>query len=389
MSLDPCGSQYSILTTKKSMKTLKPAFFFAIILFIQIHITACKESFLDSLDLPDEIELTHLPVDLSQMLDYGPIGQIRVIPKMHGGFRLLNPFVLPASVPVYAMGDGYIVNIEKEFRTIPPHGPPDLVGTDYDDFTLDIVYTKDVGGYYAHISALHEDILEQAGRIREGRGRGNQVKIKITSGQIVGYIGPHEGVDIGMYDYSRESYFANPQWYSRDYRSTVCYTDYLPAPLVEQIWEINPRTAEPRCGRVAYDKEGTVAGNWFLEGAKEINEWSKQLVFARHELYGDQITIVDASPLVDGDGMLNDGRDPYLWFVLGNEPEPESITVDSGVVKFEVAAPWRILRYGDPPVEGTVMVQLIDSKTLRYEWFEDKLASEVSGFTGNARIYKR
>ena len=357
--------------------------------FALLIITACKESFLDSLDLPDEVELTHLPTDLSQMLDYGPIGQIRVIPKMHGGFRLLNPFVLPATIPVYAMGDGYIVNIEKEFRTIPPHGPPDLVGTDYDDFTLDIVYSKDAGGYYGHISALHEDILDQAGRIREGRGRGNEVKIKISAGQIVGYIGPHEGVDIGMYDRSRESYFANPKWYNRDYRSTVCYTDYLPTHLVEQIWEINPRTAEPRCGRIAYDKEGTAAGNWFLEGAKEITEWSKQLVFARHEVYGNQITIVDASPLVDGDGILNDGRDPYLWFVLGNEPEPESITVDSGVVKFEVAAPWRILRYGDPPVEGTVLVQLIDSETLQYEWFEDKLASEVSGFTGNSRIYKR
>lgn len=116
------------------------------VLLLALLFAGCKESFLDSLDLPDEVEFTHLPVDVSQMLDFGPMGEVRGVPKMHGGFKLLNPFVLPASVPVYAMGDGYIINIEKEFRTIPPHGPPDLVGTDYDDFSLDIVYTKDAGG---------------------------------------------------------------------------------------------------------------------------------------------------------------------------------------------------------------------------------------------------
>lgn len=371
------------------MKTLKPIIYGAAILTLLVSFTACKESFLDSLNLPDEVELTHLPVDVSQMLVFDPMGQVRGVPKMHGGFRHLNPFVFPASVPVYAMGDGYITNIEKEFRTIPPHGPPDLVGTDYDDFTLDFVYTKDVGGYYGHISALHEDILEQAGEIKKGRGKHNRVKIKITAGQILGYIGPHEGIDIGMYDYSREHYFANPKWYGRQYRSAVCYTDYLPTGMLDEIWEINPRTVEPRCGKIAYDKEGTVAGNWFLEGAKEITEWSKQLYFARHDVYGDRITIVDASPLLDGDFMESGHLDPYTWWVIGNEPEPESITVDSGPVKFEVATWWRVLRYEEPIVEGIVLVQLIDSETLQYEWFEDKHASEVSGFTGNSRVYKR
>jgi len=163
----------------------------------------------------------------------------------------------------------------------------------------------------------------------------------------------------------------------------------LPAPLREEIWAINPRTAEPRCGKIAYDKQGTLAGNWFLEGTTKITQWSRQLVFVRHELYGDQIMIVDASPLVDGDGIFNDGLDPYSWFVKGNGPEPESITVSSGPVTFEVATWWRVLRYDDPLVEGTVLVQLLDSETLQYEWFESKLADDVSGFTANSRVYKR
>jgi hypothetical protein len=372
------------------MKTLKPILCIITILSLLVYFSACKESFLDSLDLPDEFELTHLPTDLSQMHSFGPMGQIRVIPKMHGGFYLLNPYSFPATVPVYAMGDGYIINIIQEFRTVVDHhAPEELQGIDYDDFTLDIVYSKHAGGYYGHVSALSDEILEQAGEIRKGRGVRNQVKIKITAGQVLGYVGPHPGLDIGMYDHEREHYFANPSMYGRDYRSSVCYTDYLPAPLREEIWAINPRTAEPRCGRVAYDKEGTLAGNWFLEGTTEITQWSRQLVFVWHDLYGDQIMIVDASPLVDGDGILNDGLDPYAWFVKGNSPEPESITVGSGPVKYEAITWWRALNYENPEVEGTVLVQLLDSKTLQYEWFEGKIADEVSGFTGNSRIYKR
>ena len=73
-----------------------------------------------------------------------------------------------------------------------------------------------------------DEILQQAGTIREGRGVRNEVRIRITAGQVIGYIGPNPGVDIGMYDYEREYYFANPDMYGRDYRSAVCYTDYLP-----------------------------------------------------------------------------------------------------------------------------------------------------------------
>ncbi|MGF1636207.1 MAG: hypothetical protein ACFCUU_03970 [Cyclobacteriaceae bacterium] len=360
-----------------------------ILLSTFLSFTSCEESLLDSLDLPDEVQFTHLPVDLSQMLFFDPIGEVRGVPKMHGGFRIKEPFTFPASIPVYAMGDGYIISIEKEFRTIPPHGPPDLVGTDYDDFSLNLVYTRNAGGYYGHVSALHEDILEQAGVLREGRGNRKNVKIKITGGQIVGYLGPHEGVDIGMYDFSRESYFANPRWYGREYRSAVSYTDYLPNELRDQIWEINPRIVEPRGGKVAYDKEGTLAGNWFLEGTREITQWSRQLFFARHEVFGDRIMIVDASPLLDGDFILSGDLAPHTWWLIENQPEPESITVESGPVTFEVATWWRVLDFENPPIEGIVLVQLLDANTLQYEWFEDKLKDEISGFTSNAKIYKR
>jgi hypothetical protein len=384
------------------MKTAKPIIYTTAILpLLLFNFTACKDnpvvqeeerwSIHDEFpDLPEQVQFSHLPTDLSQMKGFGPKGALQGIPKMHGGFGLLNYYTFPAPmIPVYAMGEGYIYNIEKDFRTVPDHWPPDVAGTEYDDFSLNIVYSKHAGGYYGHVSALSDEIIEQAGEINEGRGVHNPVRIKITPGQIIGYIGPHPGFDIGMYDYEREHYFANPSMYSPEYRSAVCYTDYLPASLREEIWAINPRMAEPRCGRVAYDKEGTLAGNWFLEGTTGLNEWSKQLIVARHEIHGDRIAIADASPLLDGDGALNMNRFPYLWFVKGNTPEPESITVESGLVKYEVADSWILIQNEDADPEGTLLIQMLEPEKIQYEYFEGKTADEVSDFTSYSKIYVR
>ncbi|MGY6741305.1 MAG: hypothetical protein ACXIUQ_01115 [Cecembia sp.] len=341
-------------------------------------------------DLPDKAVFTHLPTDLNEMEVMDAMGQIHGIPKMHGGFRLLNPYTFPAQIPVYAMGDGYIYNIEKEFRTVVDrNAPAELLGRDYDDFSLNMVYSKHAGGYYGHVTALSEEILEQAGEIKEGRGVHNWVSIKITAGQVIGYVGPHPGLDIGMYDYEREHYFANQEMYGREYRSAVCFTDYLTPALQEQVWAITARTAEPRCGRVAYDKEGTLAGNWFLEGTTEITQWSRQLVFARHDLYGDRITIADASPLLDGDGIHTRDIEPYIWFVKGNTPMPEDITIESGPIKYEVANHWLLIQNEDVTPEGTLLIQLLEKEKIQYEYFEGKSAGEVFDFTSQSRIYVR
>ncbi|MCC5942353.1 MAG: hypothetical protein JJU37_12510 [Balneolaceae bacterium] len=384
------------------MKSIKPIIYLtAIISLLSLSFFACKDNpalYEDEKrtihdefpDLPDQVQFTHLPTDLSQMAGFGPMGSLQGIPKMHGGFGLINYYTFPPNmIPVYAMGEGYIYNIEKDFRTVTDHWPPDVAGTDYDDFSLNIVYSKYAGGYYGHVSALSDEILEQAGEIKKGRGVHNRVRIKITPGQVLGYIGPHPGFDIGMYDYEREHYYANPSMYSPEYRSTVCYTDYLPADLRDDIWAINPRTAEPRCGRVAYDKEGTLAGIWFLEGTTDLSQWSRQLIFARHEIHGDRIAIADASPLLDGDGAQNMRRFPHLWLVKGNTPEPESITVESGLVLYEVADPWIHMNNEHADPEGTLLIQMLEPERIQYEYFEGKSANEVSGFTSNSRIYLR
>ena len=40
-------------------------------------------------------------------------------------------------------------------------------------------------------------------------------------------------------------------------------------------------------------------------------------------------------------------------------------------------------------VRGTALFEMLDDRKLRAEFFVGKNANEVSGFTGNARIYER
>jgi len=345
---------------------------------------------LEDLNLPDDVTFTYLPTDLSKVAEFGAIGQITGIPKAHGGFTLKEFYSTTPNIPVYAMSDGVIYNIRYESQTFrSPWASEELEGQEYDDFALDIALTKTAKMHYGHLSKLAPEILEEAGTINHGRGVENRVTIHFKAGQIIAYVGTHPGFDIGLNDTKKDPYFANPDRYTPEYRGAIPFTDYLTPELRAQVWAVNPRTVEPRGGKVTYDVEGTIAGNWFLEGTTSITQWSNQLILARHELYADRVTISDASPLFDGDGGQNSGVDTYLWWVFGNEPLPETITLSSGKVKYKVTTWWKMIQIQNPPPEGTVMIEMTAQDKIKYEFFEGKVPEEVADFTAEVKIYER
>ena len=339
--------------------------------------------------LPEEITFNNLPTDLSKTDSFAAIGQLQGLPKSHGGFTMKEYYLLEPDIPVYAMSDGIIYNIRYEQVTSNHPGlPPELQGKYYDDYTLEIQLTKTAKMHFGHLSELAPEILEAAGNISFGRGVENRVNIPIEEGQIIAYIGRHPGFDIGLTDTKRQAYFANPERYSQEYMGSLPFTDFMPASLRNQVWTVNPRTAEPRGGQVAYDVEGTLSGNWFLQGTTSLLEWSKQLVIARHELWGDRITIMDGSPLFDGDGQLNNGIAANLWWIKGNAPDPKSITPSDGMIKYEVAAWWN-QKFNSEHVDGTILFELTADGMLKFEYFDGMTSDEVTDFSPNVRIYER
>jgi len=364
-------------------------FYLPTILILVFFLSSCKDDDITK-DLPDDVTFTQLPADLSPSDEFAAIGQLTGIPKSHGGFRLANHYMLNPDIPVYAMSDGIIYNIRYEgVSSDHPNIPPELKGKEYDDYSLEIYLTKTAKMHYGHLSELAPKILEAAGTINYGRGVENRVKIPIKEGQILAYVGRHPGFDIGLTDLKRQAYFANPSRYTPEYMGSLPFTEFLTSALREKIWEINPRTAEPRGGKVAYDVEGTLSGNWFLLGTTSLTEWSKQLVIAKHEHWAERITIMDGSPLFDGDGKLNNGVPPNLWWLVGNSPDPKTITSASGKVKFKVAEWWKLQANENWPAEGTVMFEISNNQQLKFEFFKEQLPDEVNDFTNSVRIYER
>ncbi|HEX5167758.1 MAG TPA: hypothetical protein VFW11_01190 [Cyclobacteriaceae bacterium] len=368
-----------------------------LILFISIGVFGCKDyqeeeqDILKKLDLPEDVAFTYLPTELSGMGTFGAIGQVTGIPKGHGGFILKTIDVINPSIPVYAMSDGIIFNIRWESATYPAAGwvPNELQGTTYDDFALEIALSKTAKMHYGHLSTLSSTILSKAGALKQGRGVENRVEISFKAGEIIAYIGRHPGFDIGLNDTKHEHFFANPDRYPIEYRSYIPFTDYLPANLRDEVWTINPRTVEPRGGKIDYDVAGTLSGNWFLEGTTSLEQWSRQLIFARHELKADKVYIADGSPLSDGDALVNQGKVPNLWFVFGNTPLPETVTPASGKIKYSVATWWKFTPTVTPAPEGTLMVEMIQENKLKFEWFPGKTPDEVLDFTQAAKVYER
>ena len=342
----------------------------------------------NNLDLPSTVTFTHLPMEFSEVDHFDPIGGIRSIPNDHGGLGLVNPYTLPASVPIYAMSDGVITNIRKDLRIIDNHAfvPAAVRGKDYDDFALRISVSKTAHLIYGHISALSDQLLNQAGTIRVSGE--NRVNIEVKSGDVLGFVGPHPAFDVGMYDEDNDNYFVNPARYNEEYLDAVSYTDYLTPALRQQLWTVNERTLAPRGGTVSHDVAGTLAGNWFAPGAGPY-DWSKILIIARHHIYADKVTIADTSPFEDGNGSLNIGIDAVTYWIKGNTLVPEEVTPATGMVKLP-AGPWWILHANpDAQAQGTLGIEMTSESTLRFEWFEHQAPDQVTVFTSAARDFER
>ena len=74
-------------------------------------------------------------------------------------------------------------------------------------------------------------------------------------------------------------------------------------------------------------------------------------------------------------------------------PDPASVTVDTGVVKYELMSrkeqsKWDREQVGDISL-GTFLVQHLGDRSIRVEVLPDLSPNEIDGFSDDARIYRR
>jgi hypothetical protein len=293
---------------------------------------------------------------------------------------------------VIAVADGVLIMASHGTRQVPsiPDAPMALWGTQYEDHLLELKVSKDVIVNYAHITTFHPNLIAQIGNLPNDEA-GHKIAVEVKAGDTLGFVGPHGAMDFSVTDRSLHLSILNPSRYPEDYIYAANIFDYYEEPVLGQMLAITLRQELPRGGKIDYDVEGRISGNWFLEGTTSYVQWSKQLAIVYHHIYGIRVVISDGSPMRDVPGIEGPGA-PDVYWVKGNAPAPENIGIGDGIVKYTLIngkdpnSPYEYIE-DEQPILGEVLIQLVESRKLRIEFFKGTTAP--ADFTSSAKIYVR
>ena len=291
--------------------------------------------------------------------------------------------------PVFAPADGFVVDIQHRTSF---EGSSETK-RDYDDYRLVIEHTGTFYSYYDLLTSVDKAVMDKMRP--EGRGQFTG-RAAVKAGQEIGRIGTRT-LDFAAVNLETTlKGFVVPEHYLREPWKihTVDPFDYFESPLRDELLKLNPRTAEPRGGKIDYDVDGRLIGNWFREGTNgyagagdKRGYWMGHLAVVPHFIHTKSIIV----SLGDYEGRSRQ------FGVKGNAPDPATVDKETGVVKYELvdpvrpgsARPFEGERGAAPRVQGVVLFQLVEDRKLRVETFPGKGADEVRAFTSAAVTYER
>ena len=333
--------------------------------------------------------LTRLPMDepdYSMILPYGLMTGGHVTPIDHQYF---SPTVFNSprdTYPVYAMADSKIVDIQPRTND---------KGTEYRFvFTMSCTFLY----YYDLVTSLTPE-LQTALKLKK-------FDIDVKEGDLVGRIGG-QTLDFAVWDTTKPlRNFVNPKSYEGE--AWKIYTadplDYYSVDIKAKALAKYVRTMAPLSGRIDYDIDGKLIGNWFLKGSGgyagpgdgRSGYWAGHLSIAPEYL--------DNSATIVSFGSWN-GGEAKQWMAK-DLVDPATIGIASGLTKYELygfqetktdGSRWDSMSlYNDPKAKvnanefgGCVLFQLTDSRTLKAEQFANKKCTAVSSFSGQEETYER
>ncbi|MBI2580266.1 hypothetical protein HYV85_00480 [Candidatus Woesearchaeota archaeon] len=284
---------------------------------------------------------------------------------------------------VFAPADGFIVDIEQ-----------------HTDYRVVIEHSCTFYTIFIHVDKLSDKIMAAAG-LKEGEvGKHAWPRIPVKEGEVIGTIG------IGKLDFSVVDAdstlkgFVNPESYEGEIWKihTVDTFDYYEEPLRSKLIAKNVRTILPLGGKIDYDVEGRLVGNWFREGTGKYKGnlgeyWKNHLSIVYDSIDPSQIRV----------SIGDFGGWSQVFGATGNSPDPA--TVD-GLVKYELttfdyylgdtSTKFNPAKYSNnirgrnlDEVRGVALFKVLSENRLQAEFFPDKKAAEVAGFTISAVIYER
>jgi hypothetical protein len=311
---------------------------------------------------------TRALVDLDEVTGIVPLGNLNppshTFPTRHLYFYTGDPGSPPSDPAiVYFPGAGWIEHVErKEYQD---------GGADY---SVQYAMCDELRGYFHHLGSVDPAILDRAGRFKHCStySTADQTvtrcetspNLSVEAGTVVGTVGFYGTVDFGLDDRRRELPFANPNRFT-DFLWAACPFDYYSDPPKADLeallgaWDGSERrTAEPVCGRVAWDAPGTAQGNWVRSDAPAdafLDGYGLALVRDNVDPDRGALSIGDVGTPADGSALL---FDPETTGVVNRRFD--LVEAGAGVHCYE--------GWGGG---GYALVEVVDEGTLRFEFRTD------------------
>jgi hypothetical protein len=198
----------------------------------------------------------------------------------------------------------------------------------------------------------------------------------IKAGQIIATTGLGNSIDLGVTDYTVLLDFANPKRYNDEVIHCGKPLTYFADSLKTNLYSKVDREGIDKDGRIDIDVKGSLAGNWFLDGATFYtdgpNGWNQELSFAYDIQHPTKILVSIGGTL----GLTG------KWGIASDAPLPSAVSGASGKVAYK-------LLYTESLTQaGLLIVQMIDADHIKIEVFPNSLQADAE-FDGNALHYAR
>lgn len=334
-----------------------------------------------------KLTFTHLPMNQSDfgfLIPYGDVIGGHVTPIDHEYFTPAKYNSPRDSYPVYAMADATITDIQPRTSSR---------GTEY---RLIFTHSCTSSYYYDLVTSLTSKVKQAFDS--------HNFNLPVKAGDQIGAIGG-QTLDFALWDTSTHlTGFVNLASYDGEawkIYTTDPYPSYTPELRAIMIAR-NPRTATPIAGKIDHDIDGKLIGNWFVVGSGGYSGtgprdgyWKTHLSVAP-DVYDPSIFVISIGDF---------GGQALQFIAAGNTPDPASVGVDTGLVKYNLTkyrhqkadgSQWDNMTYTKNPKplaeggsQGCILVQLTAKRLLKAQSFPGKDCTSISGFDTAAKTFER
>jgi hypothetical protein len=307
---------------------------------------------------------------------------------------------------ILAPADGMIVQIErrgsdKRLDRDDPSSP--LVP----DYRMVFMHTCTFFTLFMHLGELAPAIAEKTGKIALGTSwfPTRTGPVLVRAGEPLAKFG-QTTLDWSVHDADTTlpGFVAPEHYYWEPWKiHTVDPFQFYGEPFRSTLISKTLRTVEPISGKIDYDIEDTIAGNWFMDGTVDYSGnvepgapryWNGHLSIAYGYIDPTQVRIS-----IGFETGIDDER--YCRICVGaygvraNQPDPATVGPDSGLVKYELMSR-KDVGGGEAAKEevgttslGVFLVQHLGNRTIQVEVIPGKAPDEVTTFSDASLIYRR